>query len=224
MDLREFKRDYYLFDPKEYGKIFVFVDFSNVRHWAKDFWPEENKEYFKKEIDIRKIAEVCNWINPERKFFYYGHYKMDYPEAELGVNDPRNLKYRQSIYRIDKAKKAGFTPRTKDIKEIDDFDYEGKFLGKIRKCNFDIEIAMDILLKINKYDTVFLWSGDSDFDRLLQYLKSKGKKSITICARRFASDELRINSNLFILADSLKDYLEYIPLNKNTLPTESGEV
>ena len=221
MDLQEFKRNYYFFNPQKYGKIFIFVDFSNVRYWAKTFWFHDNKKYLKREIDIEKLAQVCNWVNPEKKFFYYGHYE-EYPK--LDFNHKFNVKYRQSIFRIDKARKSGFVIRTKNIKEISDIDSNGKFLGKFNKCNFDIEIAMDMLLKINKYDTVFLWSGDSDFYRLLQYLKSKGKNIITICARNFASDELRQNSNLFILADPLKEFLEYVPFNKNTPPKKSGEV
>jgi uncharacterized LabA/DUF88 family protein len=219
MDLYEFKRNYYLFDPADYGRIFVFVDFSNVRHWAKSFWPDENKKYFQKEIDIKKIADIVNWVHPARKFFYYGHYK-EHPT--LPREHHFNIKYRQSIYRIDKARKAGFDVTTKDIKEIDDFDDEGKFLGRKNKCNFDIEMTMDMLLKIEKYDTVFLWSGDSDFHHLLRHLKNKKKKTITVCARRFASDELRKSSDLFILADPLKNWLEYIPENKST-PGESRE-
>lgn len=215
MDLQELKRNYYLFNPSDCGRIFVFVDFSNVRYWAKSFWPDENINYFKKEIDIAKIAEISNWVKPERKFFYYGHYK-EY--SELPYDHELNIKYRQSIYRIDKAAKSGFTPRTKDIKEIPNFDEDGSFLGKLKKCNFDIEIATDMLTKINKYDTVLLWSGDSDFDFLLRYLQSKKKKIITICARRFASDELQMNSDLFIPADPLKDFLEYFPAIKNTPP------
>ena len=207
MDLHDLKRDYYLFNPNEYGRIFVFVDFSNVRHWAKSFWPEEKRKYLKREIDIEKLADVVNLVRPEKKFFYYGHYK-EHPK--LPSANSFNIKFRQSVYRIDKARKAGFTVRTKDIKEIDNFDDEGKFLGRINKCNFDIEMATDMLLKIEKYDTVFLWSGDSDFHFLLQYLKSKKKKVVTLCARDFASDELRKNSDLFIPADPLKDFLEYV--------------
>lgn len=41
--LDDFRRNYYLFNPEKYGNIFVFVDFSNVRYWAKSFWPDENK-------------------------------------------------------------------------------------------------------------------------------------------------------------------------------------
>ncbi|MBI4120551.1 MAG: NYN domain-containing protein [Parcubacteria group bacterium] len=206
MDIDEFRKQYYLFDPSDCGRISAFVDFSNVRNWAKSFWPQENREYLKREIDIAKIAEVIDWVRSDKKFFYYGHYK-NFPN--LSKEHPFNVKYQQSIYRIDKARKSGFRVRTKEIKEIDNFDAEGKFLGRINKCNFDIEMTMDILTKINTYDTMFLWSGDSDFCHLLMYLRTKKKRVITICARDFASEELRDNSDKFIPADPLKDLVEY---------------
>lgn len=207
MQLQDLKRNYYLFDPESYGRIMVMVDFSNVHYWAKAFWPQENRQYFKRDIDINKLAEVIDLIKPASKYFYYGHYK-EHPL--LPPEHLFNVKFRQSIFRIDKARKAGFTTRTKDIKEIRDFDEEGKFLGKFNKCNFDIEMAMDTLLKMHEYDSLFLWSGDSDFHSLSAYIKSKGKKVITICARDFASEELRNNSDLFIPADPLKDLIEFI--------------
>lgn len=203
---RKFFHDTYLFDPAPYGRIFAFVDFSNVRSWAKCFWPAENKEFLRKEIDIEKLANLIELVNPAQKFFYYGHYK-EFPDLpdEHGLN----IKFRQSIFRIDKARKCGFKVRTKPIKEIQNYDEEGKFLGTILKCNFDIEISMDLLQKIEKYDTVFLWSGDSDFHILLRYLKSKKKKIVTICARDFVSSELKGSSDHYIPADPLKAHLVY---------------
>ncbi|MDO8555246.1 MAG: hypothetical protein Q7R75_01630 [bacterium] len=88
MDLNELQRNYYLFDPKEYGRIFAFVDFSNVRWWAKSFWPDENKKYLKREIDIQKLADIINLISPIKKFFYYGHYKQ---HPELLPEHPFNI-------------------------------------------------------------------------------------------------------------------------------------
>lgn len=216
MDFSELKDEYfqgaYLFDPKEYGRIFAFVDFANVRNWAKAFWKTENKEYLKKEIDIEKICKLINYVKASKKYFYYGHYKehIDLPEEHT-----LNLKYRQSIFRIDKARKCGFKVRTKDIKEISNYDEDGKFLGKINKCNFDVEMTMDIIQQMEKYDTIFLWSGDSDFHTLMQYLKSKKKKVVVICTRDFVSGELKMNCDKYIPADSLKDHLEYISPKTN---------
>lgn len=36
MNVDEFKANYYLFDPSEYGVIYSFVDFGNVRPWAAE--------------------------------------------------------------------------------------------------------------------------------------------------------------------------------------------
>jgi len=40
--------------------------------------------------------------------------------------------------------------------------------GDIRKANFDVEIAVDVMEMIDKFDTLVLFSGDSDFDYLLK--------------------------------------------------------
>jgi uncharacterized LabA/DUF88 family protein len=214
VDLQTLRRDTFLFNPKDYGTIFAFVDFSNVRYWAKSFWPEDNRERLTREIDIEKVAHMVDMVGTTEKLFYYGHYKA---MPHIPPEHPSNVPYRNSIFRIDKARKAGFKVRTKDIKTIDTYDDTGKRQGQIHKCNFDVEITMDMIKQLPKYDTVFLWSGDSDFGPLLAYLKSKGKKVVTVCARDFASSELQRVSDRFIPADSLRDQLELVP-HKKALP------
>jgi len=173
MKLEELKANYYLFNPDEYGRIYAFVDFGNVRPWAKELWPEENKFRFSAEIDIAKLADICNWVKVEKKLFYYGYfpYKNDLPN-----NHELNIKHRKSIFRINKARDNGFNVKSKEIKMVPHYDDEGNFAGKFPKCNFDVEIAMDMLMKMPKYDTILLFSGDSDFGGLLSYLKNKEKK------------------------------------------------
>ena len=190
------------------------MDFSNVRYWAKSFWSEDNREHLTREIDIEKVAHAIDMVGAAEKFFYYGHYKAPPP---LSPERPLNVSYRNSIFRIEKARKAGFKVRTKDIKTIETYDEAGRRQGQIHKCNFDVEITMDMLKQLPKYDTVFLWSGDSDFGPLLAYLKSKGKKIVTICARGFVSSELQKIPDLFIPADRLRDQLELVT-HKKALP------
>jgi len=206
--LGNMRRDTYLFDPKTYGRIYAFVDFANVRHWAKDFWPTENKIHLQREVGINELAKLIETVKPDKKFFYYGYHK---PHPELADIHELNQRHKKSWYRISKAQKAGFSTRQKEIKEIAHFDENGKFAGTIKKCNFDIEMAMDMLRNVELYDTVFLWSGDSDFHKLLEYLKVKKKKKIiTVCARNFASKEVDSVSDLFIPADPFKEAIEYI--------------
>ena len=217
MDLESFKGQYYLFDPEKFGDIFIFVDFGNVRPWAKDLWPEENKFRYCKEIDIAKLANVCNWINPKKKFFYYGHFKE---RPDLPKDHRENIKSRGSVFRIDKAKKAGFQVKTKVIKMIPHYDEDGKFLNRTPKCNFDVEMTMDILTKVCKYDTLMIFSGDSDFGGLLSYLKEKGKKIVVVCIRSRMSSELEGVADKFIPAEILTNFLDYD--NKNNTPPLAG--
>lgn len=212
MEIEKFKASYYFFEANLFGRIFVFIDFGNVRPWAKELWPEENKFRFCTEIDIAKLANVCDWVEPAKKLFYYGHYAA---RPALPQNNQWNAKSGSSVFRIDRAKKAGFLVKTKEIKMIAHYDEDGHFMGKTPKCNFDVEMAMDMLLKINKYDTVMLFSGDSDFSGLLSHLKNKGKKIVIVCTRPRMSTELSAVADKIIPAETLKEFLRY---EKNTPP------
>ncbi|MDD5731677.1 MAG: NYN domain-containing protein [Patescibacteria group bacterium] len=206
MDFQEFKQQYYFFNPKDYGRIYAFVDFGNVRPWAKDFWPEENKFKLSVEIDIAKLADVCDLAKPVRKFFYYGRWAKN---EKFEDDAPENASHRGSTYRIIKADKSGFKTRTKDIKMVPHYDEDGKFVGKIPKCNFDVEITMDMILKMPKYDSVILFSGDSDFGGLLEYLKSKDKKIVVVSTRNRVSTELQATADIIVPAETLKELLRF---------------
>ncbi len=218
MDLEEFKTQYFLFDPKPFGRIFAFVDFGNVRPWAKELWHEENRFKFSVEIDIFKIKELCRLVGTKHDFFYYGFYgrKVNLP---AGAIDER---HRNSVFRIDKAEKSGFDVTTKEIKLIPQYDDIGEFVGRFPKCNFDVEITMDLLKRIKEYDSIVLFSGDSDFGGLLKYLKSMNKKVIVICTRNRMSTELEEVADKFIPAETLAFFLRYD--RKNNTPPFRAEV
>ena len=199
MDFEAFKGEYYFFNLADYGRIFVFVDFGNVRPWAKELWPEENKFRFCMEVDIAKLSAVCDWVKPLRKYFYYGHFSPN-QGAKLHAS---------SMYRIDRARKSGFYVKTKEIKMIPQYDDEGKFLGKVPKCNFDVEMTMHMMMKVEKYDTIMLFSGDSDFGGLLQYLKTKGKKVVVVSTRSRMSRELEAVADVVVPAETLSSFLKY---------------
>ncbi|MFH1582724.1 MAG: NYN domain-containing protein [Candidatus Falkowbacteria bacterium] len=214
MNLEELKAQYYFFEKGAFGTIYVLIDFGNVRPWAKDFWPEENRFRYCVEIDIEKLADVCSWVNPKKKIFYYGYFaKRD----DLPENHEYNIKHKTSIFRIDKARKSGFEIRSKEVKMIPRYNEEGKYLGKIPKCNFDVEITKDAITKMEKYNTIMLFSGDSDFGDLLSYLKEKGKKIIVVCTRNRMSVELEKVADKFIPAETLKNFLRY----ENTPPVKA---
>ena len=54
-----------------------------------------------------------------------------------------------------------------------------------------IEIALDMFNTIDSYDLAVLVSGDGDFDRALQLLKARGKRTVVFSTTGFIAGELR---------------------------------
>lgn len=49
-----------------------------------------------------------------------------------------------------------------------------------RKCDFDCEIVMDVMLKLNEFDGVILFSGDGDYKAIIEYLLNQKKQAIVV--------------------------------------------
>ena len=80
-----------------------------------------------------------------------------------------------------------------------------------RKCDFDVEIARDVLNLQDSYDTLLLFSGDGDYSALTIDLIKKGKKVITVFASGHLGKEyLEIHDKLFYACpvDNLKNSLQ----------------
>lgn len=80
--------------------------------------------------------------------------------------------------------------------------------GDIRKANFDVEIAVDTMELIDNFDTLVLFSGDSDFDYLLKKLRSENKNILVISTKYHVSKELIENSDKYIDLKKLKHLIE----------------
>ena len=102
-------------------------------------------------------------------------------------------------------KKNGFVLVTKPIKIIRQEDIEKRDL---RKANFDVEIAIDAMKMLKRFDTLVLFSGDSDFDYLIKTLKSEGKIVVVVSTKYHISKELVQNSNKYIDIKKLRKEIE----------------
>ena len=80
-------------------------------------------------------------------------------------------------------RRVGYHIVSKPIKII-----EGK-----KKANFDVEIAVDATKHLPHYDTLILFSGDSDFDYLVRELRSGGKKVLVFSTNHTISKELIVS-------------------------------
>lgn len=216
MDLEEFKLKTLGIDKEKFQRIYTFVDFGNVNYWyekdRRDWEDNLLKENQKLTIGIEKLAHFLNLFSVQRRFYYGWHTRI-----------------KSSWHIVIWAEKNGFIKITKPIQfikhyledvECDDFkgksikeDSNGKFI-EIPKSNFDVEISVDAIRLMSKYDTICLLSGDSDFARLVEFLKRNGKKIIVIASGQ-VFHTLKDIADLYINAQKIKAHITAI---KETSP------
>jgi len=219
MDLQDLKKNFIkeeLQITEDYGKVFTFIDFSNVNKWFQnDNQDWENKLLASGEklsIDLEKIKSFVD-IFSERARIYYGE-------------NPKNEKSLSFTYVMRKVfgKKDVMT---KDIQKIRHYfetgehipdkyvetDANGKKFIEIRKSNFDVEISVDALKMLEHYNTFCIFSGDADFVYLNNYLKRKGKKVI-IVKGGYILTKFRESADLVINAQNIKKHIAKVEKQK----------
>ncbi len=141
-------------------------------------------------IDQKKlIMYLKNKFQVKKAFFYYGKDSKD-PKKEAFLS---------------KLRQFGFILRIKEIKRF----------GKKTKANCDVDLTMDMLLKINEYNRAIVLSGDGDFFPLLQYLKNQKKQLVVIASpKRTAREIKKFIGQRFINFGNLRYFLERKLTNK----------
>lgn len=169
------------------GRIGVFIDEANLFHSQRTLnW----------RIDYQKLYWLlCDLNLATKNIFLYTSFLR--------------LNKKQTIF-INKLVEYGYTVHSKEVKEIK--DNSGAI---IRKGNLDIELALDAYRFSNVYDTIILFSGDSDFAYLLDLLKELGKKIIIISSKSHISREL-LRRGEFINLDKMRNQIEYFNKHKTT--------
>ncbi len=100
---------------------------------------------------------------------------------------------------LDFLSHSGFIVRRKALKAIRDPDTGEQVI----KGNLDVEIVLDMLNTAGNYDVAFLFSGDSDFERAVDLLRSQGRRVYIVSARSGISRELAYMADkpIFFLED-----------------------
>jgi len=91
--------------------------------------------------------------------------------------------------------RRGYRIVTKPLKRFSDGTMKG---------NFDVELAMDILMMADRLDVVSLISGDGDFSRLVEIVGSKGLRVEVVAFGSSTSSELRAICDDYL---DISDYL-----------------
>jgi uncharacterized LabA/DUF88 family protein len=98
----------------------------------------------------------------------------------------------------------GYTVRTKILKEYYD-DSSGRYS---QKANLDIEIVVDMFNTVDQYDRVILFSGDGDFERAIELLRSKNTHITVVSTEGMIARELRNATDRYIDLNDIRDQIE----------------
>lgn len=152
-------------------------------------------------IDASNIiygARAEGWKIDQKKLFQYLKNKFSVSKAFFYYGKDSKSKKKEDF--LDKLKQFGYTLRVKEMKRY----------GNRTKSNCDVDLTMDMLIRIKEYKRAIVLSGDGDFAPLLEYLKSEGKEIIVISAPRITAREIKslVGGN-FIDFGTLRYLLEY---------------
>ena len=157
------------------NKTHVFIDASNLwqAHKAKGKFFD-----FAKLKDFLKIKFKSSVI----EIFYYTAYPAE------GTRD-YSLDGKHKFFTYLK-KGLGFIVRKKELKRI---SIHNEKLGDSieEKGNMDVEMTIDAMHHVKKYNTAIFFTGDSDFLALVTYLRNGGKKVYIFSSKNNISQELR---------------------------------
>ncbi len=137
------------------GKTAVFIDWANVYGWRKSL---------KQEVDPQKLYKYLkNYREIKKISFYYGEDK--HPKSKQLLR---------------KAVKIGYHVTTKPVKYIQITVVGGQKIYR-RKCDFDMEICIDVHKFMNEgLESFIFFSGDGDFEPLYKLLIERKKQVIVI--------------------------------------------
>jgi uncharacterized LabA/DUF88 family protein len=164
------------------NRISIFVDGNNM------FYAQQKNGWFfdpKRVLEYFKREEIT-LINA----FWY-----------TGLKDPQDQRgFRDALISL------GYTVRTKILKEYYD-DSSGRYS---QKANLDIEIVVDMFNTVDQYDRVILFSGDGDFERAIELLRSKNTHITVVSTEGMIARELRNATDRYIDLNDIREHIEKI--------------
>ena len=168
------------------NRLSIFVDGNNM------FYAQQKNGWF---FDPRRVLEYLRKekLNTELiNAFWY-----------TGLKDAQDQRgFRDALISL------GYTVRTKILKEYYD-DTSGRYS---QKANLDIEIVIDMFNTVEQYDRVVLFSGDGDFERAIELLRSKSTHITVVSTEGMIARELRNVTDRYIDLNDIREYIEKLDL------------
>ena len=186
--------------------IIAYLDLTNMFHWQDVLgWKFRIED---------AVGQLFTFSNIKEIKVYYGLNERDRKNSEAFHNRIRKtgaaLKTKPMKFIIKYINEGLFFQRRtmtlfdgpvkNKIQELIDELQKSGIIIEDPKCNFDVEMAMDMLDDAEKLTAVLLFSGDSDLLEPLERLKVKGKKIGIVGVRG------RVASELYDIKDKYIDF------------------
>jgi uncharacterized LabA/DUF88 family protein len=176
--------------------LLAVLDLSNMFHWQDTLkWKFSIYHLIKQLLSVKQIKEVRVYYGlneREQKKSERFHQRLRESGAIL-VSKPvkwikkditKNLFVTSfTLNRLDQNAHS-------KLDEFIDYLHQQKIKIEEPKCNFDVEMALDILDAAEKISGILLFSGDSDLHEPLERLKLKGKSIYVFGVRGQVAREL----------------------------------
>jgi len=191
------------------NKTRVYIDYANVRPWSEKLgW----------HIELKRLKQFLDSFSSVEAVNFYNGYLAENKRSEKEKTEAEDNKY---VLRTKPVKIMEFSIDASSIlpdstvlldqfvsrallkkyeiatieylnERFKDMNKKGEYIIQDMKCNFDVEIGVDMLLDCerNSADTFILWSGDSDFADSIEKLIVAGKKVFLFATARKVSKEL----------------------------------
>ncbi|MFS8867968.1 NYN domain-containing protein [Synechococcus sp. H65.1] len=163
-------------------RVSIFVDGNNM------FYAQQKIGWF---FDPRRILDYFVRSQPNVELvnaFWY-----------TGIKDPNDQRaFRDALINL------GYTVRTKLLKEYRD-EESGRYS---QRANLDIEIVIDMFNTVGQYDRLILFSGDGDFERAVELLRSKNTTITVVSTEGMIARELRNATDRYIDLNDIRPYIE----------------
>ncbi len=204
----------------------VYLDYSNLIYWSKKVgW----------HIDQKRLKQLLDSFPNIKSVGIYNGTLQGNKNSEQFVKDSHNFGYKVvtkpvKIMRIPVDVSSIASDSTAIINnfidkaltrllDIETIEFLNSKLGELnkkgtkyiekRKCNFDVEIGVDMLLdhKENHIDNFVIWSGDSDFAGPIDTLMKDGKKVVIFATVRRLSPELAGTGAQMFEIKKIRDFI-----------------
>jgi len=168
---------------EKFGSIYTFIDFGNVNYWYEKDERDLNGEVLgsgeKLIVGIEKLFDFCRTFSDKSRF-YFGLDERQSKSIHI-ISLARRFFGRGQVItkQIQRIKHYLDEEGAKTATRSLNYDRRGVYIN-IPKCNFDVEICIDSIRLLSRYDTFCLFSSDADFIALLRFLRTNNKKVILV--------------------------------------------